>query len=238
MIYEHSTHDFHYLVNDEFIAPDSEKGWESLFDSSYLQSRNWVSRTAQGRGDTFFFSWEGYSLVLKRFYRGGAIRHLSKDWYIWMGKGKSRPEKEFVLLARMEEWGMPITRPVAARIRRKGLFYQADMITEELEGVTPLSGILTKRELRADEWVKMGAVIRRFHDRGVCHTDLNAHNVMISDEALYLIDFDNGSVRGDGEWKRDNVERLKRSLLKLKDLNETFYFDDAGWRALLEGYGK
>src|SRR5256885_13060811 len=29
--------------------------------------------------------------------------------------------------------------------------------------------------------------IRRFHDLGVCHADLNAHNVLLSEEAVYLI---------------------------------------------------
>ena len=138
----------------------------------------------------------------------------------------------------MAEMGLPITRPVAARIRKKGLFYQADMITEELVGVRPLSGILRERALRIEEWERVGALIRRFHDRNVCHTDLNAHNVMISDEAMSLIDFDNGSIRTGEAWKMGNVERLQRSLLKLKGLHDQFYFSDEGWSALLKGYGR
>ncbi len=58
----------------------------------------------------------------------------------------------------------------------------------------------------------------RFHRAGVWHADLNAHNVMIAPDGLYLIDFDRGeSARAcyGSMAAMANLQRLRRSLLKL-----------------------
>ena len=81
-------------------------------------------------------------------------------------------------------------------------------------------------------------MIRRFHDHGVWHADLNANNVLIDNEnRLYLIDFDRGRLRQAApQWQQANLDRLKRSLLKLQSKTESFYFAESDWQTLLGGY--
>ncbi len=67
-------------------------------------------------------------------------------------------------------------------------------------------------------WAAIGRCLRRFQDYGLCHSDLNAHNILLrGEEEVFLIDFDNGRRRGPGLWRDANLARLRRSLDKLED---------------------
>ena len=85
-------------------------------------------------------------------------------------------------------------------------------------------------------WVGIGRCIRRFHDLGVCHADLNAHNILLSEEAVYLIDFDRCQLRKAGLWRDRNLVRLRRSLEKIAYGLPAERFTEADWHALLDGY--
>ncbi len=53
------------------------------------------------------------------------------------------------------------------------------------------------------------------HNAGVNHTDLNIHNILIDDQdKVWIIDFDKCYKQEHGEWKKHNLERLKRSFKK------------------------
>jgi tRNA A-37 threonylcarbamoyl transferase component Bud32 len=118
---------------------------------------------------------------------------------------------------------------------RSGLSYRGDIITVRLEA-GPLSALAkTRRDL---PWEAIGACIRRFHEQGVYHADLNAHNILLdAQDRPHLIDFDRGQLRPSGDWQRRNLARLRRSLLKLRKLDAQFAFSGADWDALLRGYG-
>ena len=52
-----------------------------------------------------------------------------------------------------------------------------------------------------------------------------------------MIDFDRGRLRQSSqEWQQANLDRLKRSLLKLQSHAESFYFTESDWQKLLVGY--
>jgi 3-deoxy-D-manno-octulosonic acid kinase len=87
-------------------------------------------------------------------------------------------------------------------------------------------------------WSKVGACISLFHRYDVYHADLNARNILLTgDDKVYLIDFDNSYIRtGTMAWKKKNIARLKRSLLKFKKNSPGFNFDEDNWAALLAGY--
>ena len=79
--------------------------------------------------------------------------------------------------------------------------------------------------------------MRRFHDLGVCHADLNAHNVLLSEETVYLIDFDRCELRkAAGFWRDENLVRLRRSLEKTAYALPRDRFTEADWHGLLDGY--
>src|SRR5256884_3280881 len=85
-------------------------------------------------------------------------------------------------------------------------------------------------------WISIGRCVRRFHDLGVCHRDLNAHNVLLSEEAVYLIDFDRGELRRRGLWGDASLARLRRSLEKITWALPADRFGEADWQGLLDGY--
>jgi len=83
-------------------------------------------------------------------------------------------------------------------------------------------------------------VIRQFHDAGVYHDDLNAHNILLAEDMIYLIDFDKGDIRQGKSWKKKNLARLLRSLHKeqgkASQVQKTFAFSNQNWEQLLKGY--
>ncbi|MFA7557277.1 MAG: 3-deoxy-D-manno-octulosonic acid kinase [Hydrogenophaga sp.] len=195
-----------------------------------------TSNADAGRGTTLFFAHAGLQLVLRHFRRGGLPARILADRYFWTGLTGSRPWREWHLLATLHALGLPVPQPVAARVVRRGIFYRGDLVTERLPA-RPLSTHLARRSLPAATWRAIGACIRRFHDVGAFHADLNAHNILLADDGrVFVIDFDRGELRAPGPWHEANLRRLRRSFEKLRSHNADFAFDDAAWQELLAGY--
>jgi predicted Ser/Thr protein kinase len=81
-------------------------------------------------------------------------------------------------------------------------------------------------------------MLRRFHDAGLDHADLNAHNILLDSRGdFWLIDFDKARLRAAGGWREGNLQRLERSLRKLQGLSPRFCWTQADWAELRAGYG-
>jgi 3-deoxy-D-manno-octulosonic acid kinase len=126
---------------------------------------------------------------------------------------------------------------VAARVRRRGATYTADLVTVLMPGVEPLSTRLARGVLATDGWARVGACVRRFHDAGVWHADLTAHNLQINAAGdIFLLDFDRGRRRADDAgWRQANLARLRRSVDKISSEGGV-HFDEVAWAALEAGY--
>jgi 3-deoxy-D-manno-octulosonic acid kinase len=161
---------------------------------------------------------------------------FSKDKYLWRGGIETRAFAEWYLTYHLHRAGLPVPVPIAARYLRSGLFYRADLITQRIENSEPLAARLLKGPLPFTQWIAVGRVIRRFHDAGVCHADLNAHNILLTPEQVYLIDFDRGELRKRGWWADTTLVRLYRSLEKVTLLAAPESFTDEDWHSLLAGY--
>ncbi|MGD8796391.1 MAG: 3-deoxy-D-manno-octulosonic acid kinase, partial [Thiohalophilus sp.] len=131
-----------------------------------------------------------------------------------------------------------VPQPVAAQVIRDGVYYTADIMTRRIGDARTVAQLLVIAPFEATRWQAIGQLIRRFHEQGVYHADLNANNIMLdSDEKFYLIDFDRGTFKGKRRsWQQRNLKRLRRSLEKLKRANAKFYFEDSDWQHLLTGY--
>ena len=71
-------------------------------------------------------------------------------------------------------------------------------------------------EATDEDWAVAGRCIRRFHDAGVRHADLNANNIMLDGRGgAWLLDFDRGRVQRPGPWREQVLARLARSLEKI-----------------------
>src|SRR5690606_1497310 len=98
------------------------------------------------------------------------------------------------------------------------------------------SALLDDRERLGAAWREIGRMIRRFHEHGVRHPDLTAHNILLDGAGrAYLVDFDNAKLKRPGRWRESGIARLERSLRKVA-LQTGTEFDADGWRELEAGY--
>lgn len=208
----------------------------SWFDPKYWESRGELDGSARGRGTTHFVRSAGRRFVLRHYRRGGLLARLLGDRYLWRGEQSTRPFEEWQLTYRLHRAGLPVPAPLAARYRQQGFSYSGDLITERLAVVGSLTECLRTGALSVLTWISIGRCIRRFHNLGVCHADLNAHNVLLSEDAVYLIDFDRCQLRPPGMWCDANLVRLRRSLEKVTYALPPERFGEADWHGLLDGY--
>jgi 3-deoxy-D-manno-octulosonic acid kinase len=218
----------------------------ALFDRAVWAGAPTAPGYSGGRGATLFIEWRspgavagqpGQQWVLRHYHRGGTVGRVLDDRFLWLGEERTRCVREWQLLAWMWARGLPSPRPVAAHVRRRGLTYTADLVTVLIPGVEPLSTRLARAPLPADSWARVGACVRRFHEAGVWHADLTAHNLQISaDDRIFLLDFDRGQRRAVGAgWRQANLARLQRSLRKISR-DGLVQFGVAEWQALTAGY--
>jgi 3-deoxy-D-manno-octulosonic acid kinase len=209
----------------------------ALFEPAAWRRRGQLLGTARGRGETAFVGDGNHEYVLRHYRRGGLPGRLVRDSYLWTGLERTRAWREWYLTAELYQRGLPVPRPVAARVEREGLFYRADLMTMRIPQARSLAQAVAAAALPADRWQAIGACIRRFHEVGVHHADLNSLNILLAGDDIYLIDFDRGCLRSPGTWEQGNLARLLRSLRKLYNESLDIAFSDADWQALLVGYG-
>lgn len=207
-----------------------------FFDPEYWRKHDAIEGSARGRGTTWFIRAGDGHFVLRHYRRGGLIAKISKDRYWFRTESETRSFAEWYLTYHLHRAGLPVPAPVAARYRRVGMFYTADLITQRIEASESLAQRLLRGPLSLTQWIAVGRCIRRFHDAGVCHADLNAHNILLTPEQVYLIDFDRGTLRKRGWWADATLVRLYRSLEKVTLLAAPDSFSDEDWHSLLAGY--
>jgi 3-deoxy-D-manno-octulosonic acid kinase len=223
------------ILCDAAVSPQVDDDW---FVPDYWRERDALRMQAGGRGGVAIIESPVGECVLRHYRRGGLVQALLGDRYLWLGAERSRPFREFRLLVEIARLGLPGPRAVAARYRRQGLLYRADLITHRIAGARTLADCLASSDLDRQLAADVGAVIGRFHRAGIWHADLNAHNVLVSPAGLHLIDFDRGRQRAPAPgWRRENLQRLRRSLLKLgaAAVGEQA-FEREIWQPLLHGH--
>jgi 3-deoxy-D-manno-octulosonic acid kinase len=215
--------------------------WTASFSADWLLPEYWGQHaepvTSGGRGSAWFIESDKLSAVLRHFSRGGLPRHLVEKHYLFTGRHRVRSVAEFLLLHELSERGLPVPRPIACGYRlRAGLSYRAAILMERIPDARPLSDYVGSDD--ESLWHQAGACIRRFHDAGVYHADLNCMNILVA-EQIYLIDFDRGALRpkgaGAAAWKQKNLDRLLRSVNKCLAGADPAMRDQL-WKALLLGY--
>jgi 3-deoxy-D-manno-octulosonic acid kinase len=223
------------ILFDAAVSPQVGHDW---FAPEYWRARNALRTQAGGRGGVFIMVTPVGECVLRHYRRGGRMAALMGDRYLWTGAERSRPFAEFRLLAEIARLGLPAPAVVAARYGRRGLFYNADLITRRIADAPTLAECLAEGRLDGELAEEVGALVARFHRAGIWHADLNAHNVLVAPNALYLIDFDRGRLRAPAvAWQQANLQRLRRSLVKLGAAGQgDAAFDEGIWQPLLYRY--
>ncbi|SEL50545.1 3-deoxy-D-manno-octulosonic acid kinase [Colwellia chukchiensis] len=214
-----------------------------MFDSHYWQQQQAIVGSAEGRGTTWFITTDQAEhgvqhWVLRHYYRGGLIGKVIHDHYFYTGMNNTRAAREFTLLQAMQELGLPAPEPVAFRIIKQGLWYQADLLSTRINNANDLVALLSAHAISVSLWQEIGRVIKMFHRHGIYHHDLNAHNILIDDkDKVWLIDFDQGEQRQQqNKWPAANLARLLRSFRKENAKLARWHWHEDNWQALLQGY--
>jgi 3-deoxy-D-manno-octulosonic acid kinase len=223
------------ILFDATRAPQVDPRW---FSPDYWRERGALRTQSGGRGGVAVVDTPAGEAVLRHYRRGGMVARLLGDRYLFTGRRRTRSDREFRLLVELERRGLPVSPPLAARFVRHGFRYSADLMTLRIPQAATLAERLQQGAFTLALAGQVGVLIARFHREGAWHADLNAHNILVAPDGLYLIDFDRGRLRGVSRgWRHANLDRLKRSLVKLgaRDrVGDTF--DTVLWPALVEHY--
>lgn len=216
-------------------------------DAAWFERAHWAAlgqgnTQCGGRGGVAFVETPVGACALRHYHRGGLMARVIADRYLWSGASRTRAFREFHLLARLANAGLPVSTPVAARYVRDGFCYRADLLTRRVAPARTLADRLASASLTPALGQAVGRTIARFHAANVWHADLNAHNILVDDggaggdHSVWLIDFDRGRVRKPKlAWQQANLKRLRRSLDKL-GARRAINFDGQFWHPLLAAY--
>lgn len=228
----------HHILFDSDAISQIVPQW---FTSEYWQDKAHVVSVSRGRGRAWFIENDKLAMVLRHYQRGGAMARLLGDRYFWHGLENTRAWREWRLLASLRQQELPVPRPLAVHVWHTGVFYRADLITERINNSLSLSDTLAKQALDETTWRRIGKVIRQFHAANVYHADMNAHNILLeSKQNIYLIDFDKCRLMPADQqkttWQESTLQRLQRSLNKLRFEDIRFNYADSNWALFMDGY--
>jgi 3-deoxy-D-manno-octulosonic acid kinase len=181
-----------------------------------------------GRGDASMFEFAGGRGVIRRYRRGGLAQVWSRDAYFLV----NRPLREWSAHTFLYESGFPVPEPLGVCWRRSGPWYRGAIATRHVEAAD-LGEFAATMELNRDAMLRrVGEIIRRMHDMGVYHADLQIHNILVAVDGIYVIDFDNAR-RG------ESVSRIRRlrNLLRLRRSCDKNAIPRERFDRIAEGYG-
>jgi 3-deoxy-D-manno-octulosonic acid kinase len=181
--------------------------------------------------------------VVRHYYRGGALaRHLG-DRYLAVGL--PRPVQEARAVAEARDRGIPTPSVVAGAAYPAGIFYRADLVTEEIPAAADLAHVLFSGADSAmgaeDALTAAGGLVRRLEIAGVLHPDMNAKNIVLQPveggARAHLVDMDRccPRLRGVPAPAYPMRRRLERSLRKFETRTGTV-LPESAWSALRRGF--
>ncbi len=159
-----------------------------------------------------------HQVVVRPYRRGGLPARLLHDTYFGC---RPRPFRELCVTATLHQRGAPVVEVYGAAVAwRIPACYRGWLATRYVDGARTFW-----------EWVSaappataggrvfrdIGRAIRRLHECGARHPDLNANNILLSPAAgVLFIDFDRARLAaGNGSPPGGDLDRLWRSLRKL-----------------------
>ncbi|WP_386695590.1 3-deoxy-D-manno-octulosonic acid kinase [Lonepinella sp. MS14435] len=231
---------FFLLANDSY----AELNYRQFFSPDYWLKKERVSGTAKGRGTTYFLQTDdlfGVNASLRHYYRGGLWGKIIRDRYRFTALSQTRSFAELRLLQKLYLAGLPVPKPIMAVVEKGklGICYRADILMEKIENAQDLTALLQHQTLLSEIWQQIGGLIRQLHDLQICHTDLNAHNILLQQtetgQKCWLLDFDKCGEKSGDFWKQGNLERLQRSFHKEIERMK-IQFSTQNWQDLLSGY--
>jgi tRNA A-37 threonylcarbamoyl transferase component Bud32 len=173
---------------------------------------------AAGRGATRSIELpSGRSARLKRLHRGGWAASLWRDRYA----GRERLLDNLRVPLEAARRGVPTAAPLALLIERAGAgLHRAWLAVEELDAADLRTRLAAGSPPSTEQLGATLSVVRRMHERGIEHRDLNLGNLLVGDgpgPPAFVIDLDGARVH-DGPLsfraRLRGLRRLERSYVK------------------------
>ena len=229
-----------YLVLDRSMAPELVP----LGLAAPEKRAEWFAGApVRGRGATPAIPIRsGVRMILRRYRHGGLLSQLTGSLYI----GPERALSELRVTARAASLGAPVPRVLCLVLWPVlGPFWSGLIGTREESGARDLLGAARTVEpakARAELALDAGRAIRKLHDAGVDHPDLQVRNVLSQDDngkrRIVVIDLDRAAYYTSGglpiRRRAANLGRLLRSVVKTGLWPERIGETESA--AFLEGY--
>lgn len=229
---EHIAAQFVYVARGRARGLVLRQGSEQIADALFAPEKCEVLTTV-GRGAMRSFPWlPGQRGILRRYRRGGIIRHLLRESYLL----RNRPLCEFLLHNRLKELGLPVPNLLGVSWTRRGFLYSGFLATEELLGVDLDGWLRLHREDQEgcrSELNACGKLIKEMHDAGIIHGDLQVKNIFICGQSPFIMDLDGARLH-----PALHALRCQCNLLRLRRSFEKRGHGRALFDILLGGYGK
>jgi len=162
------------------------------------------------------------NVILRRYQHGGVFGGFTGMLHL----GLSRALEELRVTARAEASGAPVPHVVCLALwPAAGPFWSALIGTREERGARDLYEVLAASEdarARLPLLREVGSAVRKLHDAGVDHRDLQLHNILVAEEAgrhrIVVIDLDRAIYHSSGRLssrlRARSLGRLFRSAVK------------------------
>jgi hypothetical protein len=218
----------YWLVDAALAEPLAALGWPDREAVEHALR----AAAANGRTATAILALPGRSLRihLRPVRHGGLFAPVWRD-AIW---GVARPVAELRAHARLHAAGAPVPRPVlVAAHRARGPLWSAVVGTVHVEGARDGLAWLTARPARS-ELLRgaraAGAAIRRFHDAGGSHADLQIKNLLLlapgGETEVLVIDLD----RARADRPPSPARRMRELMRLVRALHKRGVADQVGAR--------
>jgi 3-deoxy-D-manno-octulosonic acid kinase len=183
-------------------------------------------------------------VVVRHARRGGMLAPLLRDVYL----GSPRFLREIAMSRHLAQAGIPTPEVVAGVMYPAGMGHRADVATSRVDG-RDLAEIFFGAQQPAGERREailhaVGGTVRRLHNAGLIHPDLQLRNVLVEDPprpspTIFLLDVDTCRAipKGDDASRRWNLARFARSWEKFNRQSGVRLTEDdraafaAGYRA-------
>ena len=229
-----------------FSAPEYAAAARAIGDFHDGEGPGWAAPDTRGRAVHRIVPLSGRAekLLLRPQRHGGALAWLWRDFV----ESPNRSLRELEILRQLRGRDAPVPIPVLAAAARRGALWRVALGTAFEEDAVDL-----ETRLRTDpspDWLRkaageVGRAIRCLHDRGACHGDLHAANIVIRNESaraedsrrfpVVLVDLDRATLleHVDTSDRMRDLMRLYRSLLKRRLLERV---GDRGIATFLQAY--
>lgn len=160
----------------------------------------------------------GEAWILKQLRRGGLLAPLWRDRFA----GCRRPMRNLTLPLEAAAREIPTPQPRALLLAEGPLgFCRAWLALAEVAGVDLRTRFLSDSPPSPAALAQVMALVRRAHDRGLEHRDLNLGNLLVDDDGgrkrVYLLDLDRAELHPaplDFGRRQRALRRLERSYVK------------------------